>query len=180
IVHRDLKPANIKITPEGRVKVLDFGLAKAMESGPFAAAPDPAISPTLSMRATQAGMIMGTPAYMSPEQASGKPVDKRADIWSFGMVLFEMLAGKSMFGGAETVSHIMADVLRAPIGLDKLPAETPPVITELLRRCLDRDVRNRLRDIGEARVSIAKYLADPSSSVEAQPHAITQRHSKAP
>ena len=107
-------------------------------------------------------------------------MDKRADIWSFGVVLFEMLTGKSMFGSAETVSHILADVLRAPIDLGKLPAETPPVIRDLLRRCLDRDVRNRLRDIGEARVLIGKYLANPSSGSEASPQAGSQRHSKAP
>ena len=179
IVHRDLKPDNVMITPTGLVKVLDFGLAAVLQ-GPASSAVDPANSPTLTMRATEAGMIMGTAAYMSPEQASGKPVDKRADIWSFGVVLFEMLTGKSMFGSAETVSHILADVLRAPIDLGKLPAETPPVIRDLLRRCLDRDVRNRLRDIGEARVLIGKYLANPSSGSEASPQAGSQRHSKAP
>jgi Tol biopolymer transport system component/predicted Ser/Thr protein kinase len=179
IVHRDLKPDNVMVTPTGLVKVLDFGLAAVLQ-GPASTAVDPANSPTLTMRATEAGMIVGTAAYMSPEQASGKPVDKRADIWSFGVVLFEMLTGNSMFGGAETLSHILADVLRSPIDLGKLPAETPPVIRELLRRCLDRDVRNRLRDIGEARVLIAKYLADPSSGAEPRTQAISLRHSKAP
>jgi Tol biopolymer transport system component/predicted Ser/Thr protein kinase len=179
IVHRDLKPDNVMITSAGVVKVLDFGLAAVLE-GPASSAVDPANSPTLTMRATEAGMIMGTAAYMSPEQASGKPVDKRADIWSFGVVLFEMLSGQPMFGGAETVSHILADVLRARIDLGRLPPETPPAIGDLLRRCLDRDVRNRLRDIGEARVLIGKVLANPSSGAEAQPQAISLRHSKAP
>jgi len=152
ITHRDLKPANIMITPAGVVKVLDFGLA-AVEQNPVSLS-DPSNSPTLTMRATQAGMIMGTAAYMSPEQAAGKPVDKRADIWSFGVVLFELLTGHQLFGEGETISHTLADVLRAPIDFDKLPKETPKAIRDLLRRCLDRDVRKRLRDIGEARVGI--------------------------
>src|SRR6202140_5393936 len=117
VIHRDLKPANVKITPEGVVKVLDFGLAKAVEQS----APISATSPTLTMRATQMGVIMGTAAYMSPEQAAAKPVDKRADIWSFGVVLWEMLTGRELFSG-ETVSHTLADVLRAEIDVRKLPA----------------------------------------------------------
>src|SRR6476660_9251882 len=111
ITHRDLKPANIMITPAGVVKVLDFGLA-AVAQDPASGSTDPSNSPTLTMRATQAGMIMGTAAYMSPEQAAGKPVDKRADIWSFGVVLFELLTGRQLFGEGETVSHTLADVLR--------------------------------------------------------------------
>src|SRR2546425_12137127 len=137
------------ITPAGVVKVLDFGLAAVLQV-PASSSADPANSPTLTMRATEAGMIMGTPAYMSPEQASGKPVDKRADIWSFGVVLFEMLTGKHLFDG-ETTSHILADVLRAPIDFGKLPADTPAAIRDLLRRCFDREVRNRVRGIGEGR-----------------------------
>src|SRR5258706_12668202 len=109
ITHRDLKPANIMITPAGVVKVLDFGLA-AVTQPSAAGEGDPTNSPTLTMRATQAGMIMGTAAYMSPEQASGKPVDKRADIWSFGVVLFELLTGHQLFGQGETISHMLADV----------------------------------------------------------------------
>jgi serine/threonine-protein kinase len=162
IIHRDLKPANIKIRSDGAVKVLDFGLAKAFEPAPTGG-PEMTNSPTLSMQATFAGVILGTAAYMSPEQASGKPVDKRADIWSFGVVLWEMLTGASLFA-AETISHTLADVLRAPIDVSQLPPHTPPAVRDLLRRCLDRDVRRRLRDIGEARVTIEQALADPAGS----------------
>jgi eukaryotic-like serine/threonine-protein kinase len=160
IVHRDLKPANIRITPEAVVKVLDFGLA-VVAPGP-AGESNPANSPTLTMGATQKGTIMGTATYMSPEQASGKPADKRADIWSFGVVLWELLTGRQLFQG-ETVSHTLADVLRGPIDFDKLPAATPPAIQGLLERCLDRDLKTRLRDIGEARILIQKYQANPAS-----------------
>ena len=162
IIHRDLKPANIKVRPDGTVKVLDFGLAKAMEPA-GAMSPGVSQSPTITTPAmTQSGMILGTAAYMSPEQASGRPVDKRADIWSFGVVLFEMLSGQRLFGG-ETIAHTLADVLRAPIDVGKLPKETPRVVRTVVTRCLDRDVKTRLRDIGEARVTIAKYLADPAN-----------------
>ena len=166
IVHRDLKPANIMVTPDGVVKVLDFGLA-AVAAGSAPDASDPVNSPTLTMRATQAGMIMGTAAYMSPEQASGKPVDKRADIWSFGVVLWEMLTGERLFTG-ETISHTLADVLRGPIDFEKLPKETPVAIRELLRRCLDRDVKTRLRDIGEARVAIGRSGTEVPRQAEAR------------
>jgi serine/threonine-protein kinase len=150
VIHRDLKPANVKITPEGRVKVLDFGLAAvAHASAPGAV--DPPSSATLTMRATQLGTIMGTAAYMSPEQASGKVVDKRTDIWSFGIVLWEMLTGHRLFDG-ETISHTLADLLRGEIDWKKLPQNTPPAILNLLKRCLDRDTKGRLRDIGEARI----------------------------
>ncbi|MEO8052631.1 MAG: protein kinase, partial [Acidobacteriota bacterium] len=151
ITHRDLKPANIMVTPAGVVKVLDFGLA-AITQPSAASAVDPDNSPTLTV-ATQAGMIMGTAAYMSPEQAAGKPVDRRADIWSYGVVLWEMLTGHRLFGG-ETVSHTLANVLKGEIDFNQLPAETPPAIRQLLRRCLDRDVKNRLQWIGEARIAI--------------------------
>src|SRR5262249_42079094 len=147
IIHRDLKPANIKVTPAGVVKVLDFGLATIIQPGTDSNQDDPHNSPTLTRTlGTQAGVIMGTAAYMSPEQAAGKPVDKRSDIWSYGVVLFEMLTGERLFEGGETVSHILADVLRAPIDFARLPSATPQAIRDLLRRCLDRDVKNRLRD----------------------------------
>ena len=156
IVHRDLKPANIKVTPEGVVKVLDFGLA-AVAPGP-AMDSDPTKSPTMTLAATQAGTVLGTAAYMCPEQAAGKPADKRADIWSFGVVLFELLTGKRLFEG-ETVSHTLAGVLAGPIDFDRLPHGTPAAIRTLLRRCLDRNPKNRLRDIGEARFAIEAPLA---------------------
>ena len=157
ITHRDLKPANIMITPEGAVKVLDFGLASVPTRETNL---DPENSPTMTMAATQAGMIMGTAAYMSPEQAAGKAVDKRSDIWSFGVVLYEMLVGKRLFDG-ETLSHTLADVLRSPIDFAKLPPHTPAPIIDLTKRCLDRDPRRRLRDIGEARLAIERCLANP-------------------
>jgi serine/threonine protein kinase/WD40 repeat protein len=159
MVHRDLKPANVMITPDGVVKVLDFGLAAVAPAS--AGDSDPAASPTLTMP-TQAGVILGTAAYMSPEQAAGKPVDKRADVWSFGVVFWEFLTGRRLFDG-ETISHTLADVLRGPIDFDKLPRETPPVIRALLRRCLDRNVKNRLRDIGEARIAIDAVLSSETS-----------------
>jgi eukaryotic-like serine/threonine-protein kinase len=165
IVHRDLKPANIKITPGGTVKVLDFGLAKAAESGPRSSG---TISPTLTIGATQAGIILGTAGYMSPEQAAGKPVDKRADIWSFGVVLWELITGSRLFEG-ETVSHTLADVLRAPIDLTQLPADTPAGIRDVLRRCLDRDIRMRMRDIGEARIAIQRIESDPAAALAPNP-----------
>jgi serine/threonine protein kinase len=160
ITHRDLKPPNIMIAPDDVVKVLDFGLASLPGHETDSTTSN---SPTLTMAATQTGMVMGTAAYMSPEQAAGKPVDRRADIWSFGVVLWEMITGAKLFEG-ETISHTLADVLRAPIDFAKLPAATPPPVVELLKRCLDRDPRRRLRDIGEARIAIEKYLADPASA----------------
>jgi Tol biopolymer transport system component len=147
IIHRDLKPANVKITPEGKVKVLDFGLAKAFDSGP-ASAGDPVTSPTLTMESTRAGVILGTAAYMSPEQARGKPVDKRADIWSFGVVFYELLTGAKAFEG-ETISDTLAAVLRADLDWNRLPADTPFGVRRLLQRCLERDPNKRLRDIGD-------------------------------
>jgi Tol biopolymer transport system component len=163
VVHRDLKPANVKAPPDGTVKVLDLGLATALPGGERGSS-DAANSPTLTMGATEVGVILGTAAYMSPEQASGKRVDRRADIWSFGVVLWEMLTGARLFEGGDTVSHTLADVLRAPIDFDKLPTKTPAVVRELLQRCLDRDVKTRLRDIGEARILIQKYLANPGET----------------
>jgi serine/threonine protein kinase len=165
IVHRDLKPANIKVTPQGVVKVLDFGLA-AMAQGSTSAISDPANSPTLTLRATQLGVIMGTAGYMAPEQAAGKQVDRRADIWSFGVVLYEMLMGKTLFEG-ETVTHTLASILKDTIDFDALQA--PPAIRDLVRRCLERDPRTRLQAIGEARIAIQEYLANPKATASVQP-----------
>ena len=157
IVHRDLKPANVKITPEGKVKVLDFGLAKALE--PHASGdPDFSQSPTVTAEGTEIGTVLGTPAYMSPEQARGRPVDKRTDIWGFGCVLFESLARRRAFRG-ETASDCTAAVLALEPDWNALPASTPPNIRALLRRCLEKDPRRRLRDIGDAGIEIDDALA---------------------
>ena len=162
IIHRDLKPANIKVTPDGKVKLLDFGLAKALEGDASDSAANSQLShsPTMSRHMTEAGMIMGTAAYMSPEQARGKTVDKRADIWAFGVVLFEMLTGERLFAG-ETVSDVLAGVLKSEIDFQVLRAEVPAQVRTLLRRCLARDVKMRLRDMGEARVLLSGQL-DPT------------------
>ena len=161
IVHRDLKPANVKFTADGKVKVLDFGLAKAMDppAGSTSAA-DLARSPTLmnsptmtAAQGTQLGVILGTAAYMSPEQARGQAVDKRADIWSFGVVLHEMLSGRSLFA-ADTVTDTLAGVLKNEIDLAKLPAGTPASVRRLVRRCLERNPKDRLHDIADARIEL--------------------------
>jgi Tol biopolymer transport system component len=152
IVHRDLKPANVKVRPDGTVKVLDFGLAKATDPARTSSA-DAMNSPTISARATQAGVILGTAAYMSPEQARGKTVDKRTDIWAFGCVLYEMLTGRATFQG-ETLSDVLVSVLEHTPDWTALPPATPPAIRRLLRRCLEKDQRRRLRDIGDARAEL--------------------------
>jgi len=167
IVHRDLKPANIKITPDDKVKVLDFGLAKAFAYGPEeGSSPDLSQSPTMSAQATQAGVILGTAAYMSPEQARGKSVDKRADIWAFGVVLFEMLTGERLFTG-ETVSDVLAAVLTKDVDFGRVPGATAAPVVQLLRRCLTRDPRQRLRDIGEARYALSDDASLATTSREA-------------
>jgi Tol biopolymer transport system component len=159
IVHRDLKPANVKVCPDGSVKILDFGLAKALLPNSPGQTGSPsgslAQSPTVTSDLSEVGLILGTAAYMAPEQASGKAVDKRADIWSFGVVLWEMLAGRRLFPG-DDVPNILARVLRAPIDLSVIPAGP---LRHLVTRCLDRDVTTRLRDIGEARIVLAQPAA---------------------
>jgi Tol biopolymer transport system component len=157
IIHRDLKPANVKVRADGTVKVLDFGLAKATDPAGASSA-DAMHSPTLTARATQMGMILGTAAYMAPEQAKGKAVDKRADIWAFGVVLYEMLTGEQPFR-AETIPETLAHVMTRPVDLGRVPATTPRRIRDLLARCLEKDPKKRLRDIGEARIRLEEAIS---------------------
>ncbi len=164
IVHRDLKPSNVKLRPDGTVKVLDFGLAKALADD--AASGSPAMSPTLTAAATRMGVILGTAAYMSPEQARGKAVDKRADIWAFGCVLYEMLTGTRAFAGDE-VSDTLAFVITKEPDWSALPATTPGPIRKLLRRCLEKDRKKRLADIADARFEIDEALTAPSDVMHA-------------
>lgn len=156
IIHRDLKPANIKVTPDGWVKVLDFGLAKAMS--PENGTEDISNSPTLSVAMTQAGFVIGTAAYMAPEQAKGKSVDRRADIWAFGCVLYETLTGQKPFEG-DTVSDVLAAVIKSEPDWSALPTDTPSTIRRLIRRCLAKDPKQRLHDIGDARLAIEETLS---------------------
>ncbi len=160
-MHRDLKPANVMLTADGRVKVLDFGLARAYQ-GEGVNESNADLSPTITAAMTQAGVVLGTAAYMSPEQARGKGVDRRTDLWAFGVLLWEMLTGDRLFLG-ETVSDTLAAILRADPDWDKLPADTPEEVKRLIARCLERDQRKRLRDIGEARVRLERWDHDPTS-----------------
>ena len=171
ILHRDLKPANVKITPDGELKVLDFGLAKAM--APTGASGDVSLSPTLTQNATMAGTLMGTASYMSPEQARGQALDRRSDLWSFGCVLFEMLAGRKAFPG-ETVSDIIARILQTEPDWSLLPDDLPRDLGRLLRRCLTRDRNDRARDAGEARLLIREALQrGHEETADASPAAAT-------
>ena len=172
IVHRDLKPANIKIRPDGTVKVLDFGLAKALadERATGSAIQSPTItSPAL----TQLGVILGTAAYMSPEQARGRPADKRSDIWAFGAVLYEMLTGKRAFDG-DDISYTLANILKSEPDWNALPADTPPAIRRVLRRCLEKDPKRRTHDIADARLDLdEKDLTVVAMPVPARPRLLT-------
>jgi len=181
IIHRDLKPANIKVRPNGTVKVLDFGLAKTLDQGSGIGdqrSGSLANSPTITSPAmTMHGVILGTAAYMAPEQARGKPVDRRTDIWAFGCVLYEMLTGARLFGGEE-MSDVLAAVLRQPIEWTALPPDTPASLRRLLRRCLERDRGGRLGDMGTARLEIIEALTGDgvaSSGVVSVPPHTTQR-----
>ena len=180
VVHRDLKPANIKITPDGVIKVLDFGLAKSDPGG----ASELANSPTITVGGTVAGLILGTAAYMSPEQARGRVVDKRTDVWAFGCVLYELLTGRAAFPG-ETVSDTIGAILNREPDWNQLPRGLPPGVLTLLRRCLEKDAKKRKRDIGDARAEIDDALARPSADRAAgdaskASTAVVRRHSVVP
>jgi hypothetical protein len=170
IVHRDLKPANIKVRSDGTVKILDFGLAKALNPDRQAGSPDLMQSPTLTARSTAMGVILGTAAYMAPEQAKGRTVDRRADIWAFGVILHEMLTGQRLFHG-DSLPETLAHVIARDVDLASLPPDTPPHLRSLIARCLVKDPKLRLRDIGEARLALSGE-ASPASGPVAIPAAV--------
>src|SRR5262245_19513659 len=171
VIHRDLKPANVKITPESKVKVLDFGLAKAMDTTPVSG--NLSYSPTLSVAATQAGLILGTAAYMSPEQAKGFNTDQRSDIFSFGCVLYEMLTGRAAFDG-DTVSEVLASVLKSEPDFSLLPENLSPRFRDLLRRCLEKNPKRRWYAIGDVRLEIESIRLNPMVQVVEQPAPIVR------
>jgi serine/threonine-protein kinase len=171
IVHRDLKPANIKVSTDGEVKILDFGLARAFQ-GETVDEGELENSPTITAAMTQQGVVLGTAAYMSPEQAKGRTVDRRADVWSFGVILWEMVTGRRLFE-EETTSEVLAAVLRADIPWDDLPDDLPVGVRRLLERCLERDPRSRLQDIGEARIRLDRWKGDPTSLHESLVSGVT-------
>ena len=177
MIHRDLKPANVKVRDDGAVKVLDFGLAKALEAGP--ASGDPHDSPTMATAATQMGVIVGTAAYMSPEQARGRPVDRRTDVWAFGAVVYEMLTGGKAFEG-DDVTGILAEVIKSEPAWGSLSAEVPRAVSGVLRRCLAKDPGDRLRDIADVRLGLLGALEDPARpAADAKTGPAAGRHRRA-